>query len=282
MKITDYPEIDSLEMTDSFIVETGGGTKQIKVPNMQIPNGLSDDAAIVHRNVFRGKNLGDAYTDEQKTMVRNGTFDDLFVGDYWEIDGHKWRIADIDYYYPLTETHHLLILPDNVLYKSRVSDAATAQSTIPNGYSGSYLFKTGLNTAKSIINTAFGSQNQMAWYDYLVNSVSNSGDTQGMGITDELVNNITVNILNERMVFGCFVFANTRHTGIAVSNTGSKMSYELALFRLNPRCRESSDSYWLSDILNAYRLSVMDKYGRIAHTTVETEVGIRPYFCLKG
>ena len=52
-----------------------------------------------HNSIFRGKNLGTSYTAAQSSQVTAGTFDDLFVGDYWVINGVYWRIEDFDPYY---------------------------------------------------------------------------------------------------------------------------------------------------------------------------------------
>ena len=49
----------------------------------------------MHRNIFRGKSLGESITAEQLEVIRDGSFRDLYVGDYWEINGTKDRIADI-------------------------------------------------------------------------------------------------------------------------------------------------------------------------------------------
>lgn len=49
----------------------------------------------MHRNIFRGKHLGESITEEQLEVIRDGSFADLYVGDYWEINGTKYRIADI-------------------------------------------------------------------------------------------------------------------------------------------------------------------------------------------
>ncbi len=47
----------------------------------------------MHRNVFRGKCLGESITEEQMIAIRKGSFRNLYVGDYWEINGTKYRIA---------------------------------------------------------------------------------------------------------------------------------------------------------------------------------------------
>ena len=36
-----------------------------------------------HNSIYRGKNLGADVTDEQWAAIKAGTFDDLFIGDYW-------------------------------------------------------------------------------------------------------------------------------------------------------------------------------------------------------
>lgn len=39
----------------------------------------------MHRNIFRGKELGTSVTSSQLAAIQNGTFDDLYVGDYWKM-----------------------------------------------------------------------------------------------------------------------------------------------------------------------------------------------------
>lgn len=73
-----------------------------------------------HRNIYRGKCIGDAdegLTSAQEDAIRNGTFDDIYIGDYW-IDsfGGKNYVADIDYWlHRGTDSHHLIILHDGLV-----------------------------------------------------------------------------------------------------------------------------------------------------------------------
>src|SRR5699024_7284271 len=46
-----------------------------------------------HNSIFRGKNLGTSFTSEMSSAIQNGTFDDLFVGDYMTINGTVYRVA---------------------------------------------------------------------------------------------------------------------------------------------------------------------------------------------
>ena len=45
--------------------------------------------AAMHRNIFRGKDLGSSITDAQVSAIRDGTFDDLYVGDYWVMPSYE-------------------------------------------------------------------------------------------------------------------------------------------------------------------------------------------------
>lgn len=79
--------------------------------------GLSPE---MHRNTFRGKCLGESITEEQLTAIQDGRFYDLYVGDYWEINEVKYRIADINYWrnvgYPeQVQKPHILIVPDTTV-----------------------------------------------------------------------------------------------------------------------------------------------------------------------
>ena len=53
---------------------------------------------FLRNNIYRGKCLGETPTDEQYAAIAAGTFDDMFIGDYWLKDGVYYRILDINYY----------------------------------------------------------------------------------------------------------------------------------------------------------------------------------------
>lgn len=71
-----------------------------------------------HNGGFRGNNLGNSYTAEQKAAIAAGTFENIYVGDYWELNGKKYRVADIDTFYmqgnPQETNHHVVIMPDEL------------------------------------------------------------------------------------------------------------------------------------------------------------------------
>ena len=55
--------------------------------------GFEVDSANAHNSIYRGKNLGTQITDAQWEAVSAGTFEDLYIGDYWTINGYQYIIA---------------------------------------------------------------------------------------------------------------------------------------------------------------------------------------------
>ena len=59
---------------------------------------LTEINNVTAKNYFaRGKNLGTAVTDAQWTAISNGKFDDMYLGDYWVINGRTYVIAHFGY-----------------------------------------------------------------------------------------------------------------------------------------------------------------------------------------
>ena len=109
MKFKEYPNATTLADSDALIVDADGGTKYIltKDAAVALVGSISPEA---HSRIFRGKNLGTSVTAAQKAAIQDGTFKDLFLGDYWVINDVTWRIVDMDYWYntgsTALTTHH--------------------------------------------------------------------------------------------------------------------------------------------------------------------------------
>lgn len=214
-----------------------------------------------HNSGFRGNNLGTSYTAAQKDAVYAGTFDDLYVGDYWYINNVNWRIVDIDCFMgfanPATTKHHLVIMPDESL----------ATATFGGGYYHQAQLKSIVeNQVISTINSAFGSTNilehteALFYYDnYQMDAVS---------ICVPSINNIMGNSVLDPAIMHPAAF-----------------SHQFALFRYKPEfavCKESG-AYWLQDanISNAYA-GIINSYGIPSWSANSATRYIRPYFLLKG
>ena len=225
-----------------------------------------------HASVFRGKYLGSSFTSAQKTAIANGTFDDLFVGDYWTINSINWRIADINYFKKTTfTTNHLVIMPDTSLYLARMNSS----NTTTGGYANSEMWTTNLATALTTIQNAFGSSYIAQFVGTFNNAVSN-GIASGYAKTT-----VQCAIPTASMIWG----SSAKYSNYSDFNSGTGKA-QLSLFAHNKALIPSQDgyNYWLSDVAsaNAFNLcngnAVMDAAG----ASLATAVYVRPYFCLKG
>jgi len=89
--------------------------------------------AAAHNAVYRGKYLGTAITDAQLSAIRNGTFDDLYIGDYWvlPINGKSIRATIAGIWCYASDTPHIVLLLGN-LGNFPINDTATCEGHLAN------------------------------------------------------------------------------------------------------------------------------------------------------
>lgn len=278
MKITDYPQATELASDDSFIIDgPTNGTRHIPKENLPWGEGGSgsvpatDPVWVSHRNTYRGKSLGSVYTEEQKEMVRNNTFDDIYIGDYWTIGGFDWLVADINYWLNTGGTstenivvkNHLLIVPKTILYTSKFNNS----SSINGGYVNSDIRKTGLNDATNMINTAFGTSNILSHKERLSNAYTSPNVTGSTWVDS------TVDLMNQIMIYGNNIFTASYHT---IDKT------QLSLFSLRPDLIPIGEPYWLRDFISGSLIANVSKEGCADDNITSHSYGVRPVFGLTG
>lgn len=276
MKISEYPRIGSFTADNIMLVDGNGGTKTILISDA-ILAALDLTSVVNRRRIFRGKNLGSTMTAEQKAAIQDGSFKDLWLGDYWEISGVKWRIADFDYWYNKGDTaftkHHVVIVPDTNLYTGKMNDT----SVTTGAYVGSKMYTTYLATAKSTISSVFGS-NLLTHREYLINAVT-SGYPSAGAWTDS-----SVELMNEPMVFGSYVHTPSGD-GSIVPKRYTNSAVQLALFAVAPSFINSTPegqriSYWLRDVVSASRFVRVTDFGPGTETAPSLDYGVRPVFAV--
>ena len=206
------------------------------------------DNAATHNMVYRGKALGTSVTSEQWAAIKAGTFKNLYLGDYWSINGVDYIIAAFDYWLNTGDTacntHHAVVIPRSQLYTYKFNPTNTTEG----GYVGSDLYKNGLTQAKTTFNTAFGSAHILNHREYLVNAVTN-GKPTGSDWYDS-----TVDLMNENMVYGGRQFSPVPD-GSDPWNTCRNYTVDksqLPLFRLAPWMSFVRDQWcWLRDVVSA-------------------------------
>ncbi len=224
--------------------------------------------SINHRNIFRGEYLGDMVTEGTLEKIRAGIFENLYIGDYWEVNDIKWRIVDMDYWYksgiPELDKHHLVIMPDSPLYDHSMND--TAENA--GGYVGSLMYTEGLNEAKRIINEMFG--------DSVIEHEENFVDEVTDGKAASTVwTSTAVDLPSELMIFGSNTLSENR---LDVSSTN-----QLALFRMAPEFLNDRHGFWLRDaVATNNSFAFTDGLGRlIASGGISTDMlGVRPVFAI--
>lgn len=270
MKISEYPQVSKLAKTNIFLLDGPNGTKIINgeefpfaVMNLTSPE--------MHRMIFRGKNLGTSLSTEQKAHIQDGSFEDLWLGDYWVINGINWRIVDFNYWYNCGDTaftkHHLVIMPDNSLYNEKMNETNTTEG----GYVGSLMYTANLGNAKTIINSAFGSA-VLTHREYFTNAVSN-GRPSGIAWYDS-----SVELPNECMMYGHLHFSPVSDGSVMPSiQTVSKT--QLALFQVVPKFIVNRlYNQWLRDVASAAIFAFVSGGGYANYLGASNFGGVRPVF----
>jgi len=275
MKITDYPASTSLNSDDAFVIEASSGTRKIATSDMLFSMIEALGSRFNKSSIFRGKYLGASVSPAQKVAIQDGTFKNLWIGDYWTVGGVNYRIADIDYWMGIGDTqkvtnHHLAIVTDASLYESVFEEGVTTG----NGYAGSYLFKTGLNQAKTTVSSAFPGMVQN--YKYYLTSRSTSGEVNNIDWI-----NTTVNILNTPMISGAG-YITPRPNNFSTFAQQDSDYRQLSLFRIAPYYIKTSDggTYWLRELASNQLYGARSKEGNFFGFPPGEELGIRPVFAI--
>lgn len=232
--------------------------------------GLSvENNAGAHNAIYRGKYLGNTYTAAQQAAVAAGTFDDLFIGDYWTIGGVNYRIAGFDYYLnngdTACATHHMIVVPDTRLYTHVMNDTNVTEG----GYYGSKMRTSGLNQAKTTAESAFGASHILSHREYLTNAVSNGRPSGGSWY------DCTVELMSERMVYGNGIFMPVSDgTNVPSNYTVSKGQLPLFLYRHD--LIGNRENWWLRDVITAAAFAFVNDYGHADYSYASVAFGVRP------
>ena len=236
-------------------------------------NGLKGaSGAGLHNSFFRGKNLGSALTAAQSAAIRAGTFEDMFVGDFWPInvtytykDANdvdqtvtvtvNFRIAGFDYYLRAGDTelttHHIVVVPDATLYTASMNETNTTEG----GYVGSEMYTKNLARAKSLFTAAFGTGHLLTHREIMCNAVAN-GKPSGYAWL-----NSNVELMTEQMVYGGKIFGVASDGGDTVPQLYTISKSQLPLFRMRPDLISNRQWYWLRDVVNGLCFTGVAGYG---------------------
>lgn len=235
-----------------------------RLGNLLYPN------AGAHNAVYRGKFLGNSVTAAQYAAIKAGTFDDLYIGDYWTIGDVNYRIAAFDYFLNAGDTectdHHAVIVPDTCLYNAKMNTS----NVTTGGYVGSAMYKSNLAQAKTTIKVAFGSAHVLTKRELLTNAV-NGNTPSGWAWVDS-----DVEIMNEVQVYGSVAWGAHNGKGSNVASGDGRFP----LFMFDRAKLHNRENYWLRDVVSSTDFSFVDDRGFAAANSASSSYGVRPYFCI--
>lgn len=280
-KATDLAAIETIADDNLVLVHDGAGLKKMTFANFKAKTVESTEDKIApllfnnagaHNAIYRGKSLGTSVTTAQYSAISAGTFEDMYIGDYWTINDVVYRIAAFDYYLHCGDTectkHHVVLIPDTCLYNHVMNDT----NTTTGAYVNSKMYTEGLSQAKTTIKAAF-SGHVLSKRIYLSNATSNGKASAGAWCDSE------VDLMCEHMVYGNGVFSPVSD-GTTVPNNYCVEKSQLPLFQHEPSRICNRATWWLRDVITASFFAFVGGNGIADYYGASTSFGVRPAFAI--
>ena len=262
------------------------------------------DGAEAHNAMWGGRDITAAFNNGTVSAnIANGTFRDIFPGDYitkqvtiprvLADDGTtvlhaggtytvNWVIADCDYWInkgddpSITTRHHVAIVPQQPIFNARMNQTNTTEG----GYAGSEMYKNVIPACDTGIVNAFGNSHILTFRDGITNSVDTSHVSSGMpqfagtpGWWGTWVS-INCNLMSEKMVYGAPLCA-------AGETDNVKATRQKSAFRLSEKLiNYNRNGWWLRDVVSS-ALFAFARGGGDARAAYASDVnGVRPFALL--
>lgn len=220
---------------------------------------IASKTAGAHNGVYRGIHLEEVDIDS----IKAGTFDDIYIGDYYIYQENIYRVAAIDPYYNVggLSKHHIALVPDAVMFE----DAMNLTDTTANGYASSNMRKSSLSAALTTFQEGFG--------DYLIASsqMYSAETTDGKASSHGWYEDEYVRLMSRMNVLG-----------IESNEYEYNADRQFPLFRLAPEYIQGDKDYWLTNIESDTEFLVMQTYGNTTRATASSKYGVRPFALIGG
>ena len=260
------------------------------------------DGAANHRNFYRGKDITAAFNNGTVSAnIANGTFKDIFLGDYitksitvpqiLKADGTteyiaqttytvNFIIADLDIWLNRGDTgttaHHVAIVPERVVFNSIMNET----NTTGGGYLGSFMNTNVLPAFTTGLQNAFGSAHilQFRFLDTKAvdNNLKSGGVVNYTGATywggHDWASHYC-HLMTETMVYGAPITASCAADEIMGG-------VQFAAFRLNSNLVYNRQNYWLSDVVSSAHFARVHGNGLAYASGASGVFGVRPFALL--
>lgn len=300
IKLKDIRKATVLTENDLFLVETDSGTRVTALEDLEKIFGTVPDGAAAHNAAPPlNRNLLEIYTlDEIYARIADGSYNGLFLGDYFDItisteytanEVIRCMMADFGYYWMKGDTAfakpHVVIVPKNCF---TVPAKMNETNTTDGGYAGSNMIAT-LDKYSLALNTVFGAH-KLSHKDLLTTGINATtpsmagagfvGASTAWGWSDR-----SIDLMSEIQVYGSKVWSSSGYdTGIA--------NRQLALFQHDPSalvCKLGGTDdvtasnrtwWWLRDIASASLFALVGDNGISNCYNASYSDGVRPLFLI--
>ena len=262
------------------------------------------DGAEAHNAMWGGRDITAAFNaGTVSANIANGTFHDIFPGDYitkqvtiprvLADDGttvlfaggtgtFNWVIADCDYWInkgddPATTAHHVAIVPQVPIFNTRMNPTNTTEG----GYAGSEMYKKIIPACATGIVNAFGSDHILTFRDFLTRDLNTSAVSSGITVFTGAPNwngtwySQQCNLMSEAMVYDGPHCASSALDNIMATRQFSAFRLGERLINYNPQW------WWLRDVVSSTRFALVYVSG-VADANVASFVGgVRPFALLR-
>ena len=261
------------------------------------------DGAEAHNAMWGGRDITAAFNNGTVSAnIANGTFHDIFPGDYitkqvtiprvLADDGTtelfaggtytvNWVIADCDYwinkgYDPTITAHHVAIVPQHPIFNHWMNSTNTTEG----GYAGSEMYKNIIPACATGIVNAFGSSHILTFMDGISNSVDTSHASSGIPqLTGTPVwwgewVSVQCNLMSEKMVYGAPICS-------AGATDNVMATRQMSAFRLSEKLiNYNRQWWWLRDVVSSAYFARVSGDGRADTRHASGVFGVRPFALL--
>ena len=257
--------------------------KQIALNNkFDFLNAFNNDPNL-KKVITRGNNLGKTITAAQKMAIRNGTFDGMWLGDYWQFNDNtcRWIIVDFDRYldHPNgTNQHRITIMSDRNLGIDNIGESGWCNK----GWNGSKMrrdYAEGMVRFASALQ-AFDISDFKTFPVFEPHEFENTDNSWELTEKSWSWEYPKVTIPSEFEMFG----SNLVHVRInGGENNVMPIARQLSYFRLGNPIPFSGESFWLRDQVtkNCFALYYGDQR-HVSWANWTSKYGVRPLMSIGG
>jgi hypothetical protein len=236
-----------------------------------IGQGADTKNVQLHNATYRGQSLG-PFNETFAGDIKNSTFNNMWVGDYFTVNKHTYKIAGFNYKYGHEEntgfTNHLIMLTDVLS-----SQAMNSTDTTAGGFAGTKLFKNYFPQIESQLQTDFGNH-LLTFKSYLSTSVdSNGAPNNGQWYS------LKACMCNSAMWWGSPSKYSNNANGVKF-NIGDEDT-QLPIMKLHTAEQDSGgNAVWLRDIYDSSYFAIAGNDGSAGWNAASYSGGVRAFFLI--